>query len=437
MKRLKDLFGWLSESMWGAAEEAVDAALGSRPAPRKQQAYRHLLWLMREESGSRADAWAGQARDSDLAARYAIALDLLDGEPTLARYRQPDNREGPLFWAAFYGPLSLVERLVSLGADPGATTSDAVLIWYSPGGMQTIGKGCTTLMMAAAGGQTEIVRFLLDAGVPADAVAAEPGQKGETALYVAARDLGNAETIRMLVEAGADPNAGEAIGFTPAGRAAERGAGDVLAALAEAGADLSAPSGSKSVLELAGAADDASALRPLVQASFGRVLTLADVTGALEDAGIGHEVVQRAEAEGMGADLVRHMAVYGKIMDENHFDLEGTPDFYVWAARSWNDLSAMDLDEALEEMNIGSRRFAAEGEIKGVLGIAEGGITPFAEANDRAGSVVFRSQGGYSGEGRVALEAFDGDRVVVLEGTVVKRAVAAFAESVGPPPRGP
>jgi hypothetical protein len=423
--------------MWGAAEDAVDAVIDARPALRKERVYKHFLWLMQQESGSSTEAWAGIAHDSELAAKHATAVELLEAMSWLARYRAPDNREGPLFWAAFYGPLSLVERLVALGADPLAATKKAVLIWFKPGGMRTIDKGCTPLMMAASGGQTEIVRYLLDRGGRADAVAGEPGQKGDTALYVASRDLGNAEIVRMLVEAGADADAGESIGFTPAGRAAERGAGDVLGALVEAGADLSVPSGSKSVMELAGEAGDPSAMRPLVKASFGRVLTLADVTDALEKAGIPHEVVPRSEAEAAGADLVRHMAVFGKIMDENHFDLEGTPDFYVWAARGWDPLSAMDLEEELEDMNIGSRRFATDGEIKGVLGIAEGGITPFAEANDRTGRVVFLSQGGYSGEGRVALEAFDGGRVVLLAGNAVPGAVAAFVDAVGPPPRGP
>jgi len=184
-------------------------------------------------------------------------------------------------------------------------------------------------------------------------------------------------------------------------------------------------------MELAGEATDPSAVRPLVKGVFGRVLTLDDVTAALDGAGIEHQVVGRHEVGAHGADLIRFMAVYAKVMDENHWDIEDSPDFYILAGRSWDELSAIDLEEWLEDMNAGSRRFGGEGEIKGLLGIAEGGVTPFARVNDRAGQVSFQSYGG-GGEGKVALEAFDELCVVVMEAEDVDRAVAAFEKHMGP-----
>jgi len=190
------------------AEDGLDAGVDAAHHVLKDDegAYKHLLWLMREEAESTTDAWAGQAYDENLAGKYATVIELLDGRPKTGRYRDSDNGEGPIFWACFYGPLSLVERLVELGADLHATSTGSVLIWYKKGGMQYIPKGCTTLMMAAAGGQSEVVRYLLDQGVPADALARDTdSEKGHTALFMAARGLGNAAIIGMLVEAGADP----------------------------------------------------------------------------------------------------------------------------------------------------------------------------------------------------------------------------------------
>jgi hypothetical protein len=424
MSVIRRVLDWL----YLPAGYASDVAAGVGSA--SDLAYKHMLWMMREEAGSTTDAWAGPAYSNDLAVKYDSVNELLDGQPEIARYVARDNGEGPIFWGCFYGPLSLVERLVSMGADPHATARNSILIWFERGGMQYIPQGCTTLMMAAAGGQTDVVRYLLDLGVPADARALE----GHSALFMAARGLGNGEIVRVLVQAGADPNQGSSIGFTPAGEVAARGAGGVLEALVEAGVDLSVPSGSKSVSELAAASGDPGTTRPLIRGSFGRILTLEDVTAALVEAGIEHEVVLRTEAESRDADVAVYMPVYAKIMDDDHWDIENTPDFYIFAGRTWDELSAFDLEEWLEDMNVGSRRFGDEAEIKALLGIAEGGITPFAEANDRHEAVVFRL-GALAGEGKVALDAFDQASVVVLKGDDVARAVDVFSERLGPPER--
>ena len=144
---MSGFFSRILASLKSAAEDAVDASVDA-----DEIAYKHLLWQMQKEADSSTDAWAGQAHSQQLAEKYGTVAALLDAKPELARYRAPDNGEGPLFWAAFYGPLSVVQRLVSMGANPVSTTTKSVLIWYNPGGMRSINRGCTTLMMAAAGG---------------------------------------------------------------------------------------------------------------------------------------------------------------------------------------------------------------------------------------------------------------------------------------------
>lgn len=85
---------------------------------------------------------------------------------------------------------------------------------------------------AAAGGDLETLALLLDAGADPDA----PGVGGWTPLHYAARD-GNYPLMRRLLDAGADPGRPKADGWTPLHLAAHNG--KVLAAfmLLEGGAD--------------------------------------------------------------------------------------------------------------------------------------------------------------------------------------------------------
>ena len=405
-----------------------------------EDVYKRLLWLMKRDADSPIEPHAGvlYTDDSGLLGEYATVDELLAAHPTIARHREAENGEGPLFWAAIYGPLALVERLESLGADPRATLTDSLLVWHPS--MEVVPAGGTTLMMAAAGGRDDVVRHLLQRGVPADAVAHDaaaqgaptvgPGapERGVTALFLAARDRGTGAVIDALVAAGADPNRADEYGFTALGQAAKRGAVDCVQALVRAGADPHVKSGDRSVMELAAEADDPAVLQGMVAASFGRLLALDDVTAALSGAGIEHEVLARAEA---GDRLVRSMVVYGEMLDENHYARTDTPTWWMWWARSDDALRALDLEEELERRGIGPRRFASDGEVKAALGIGAGGVTPFALANDR-GDAFVSDDALLGGGGPIAVEAFDAERVVVLDAARLDDAVAAFAAAVGP-----
>jgi ankyrin repeat protein len=448
---MTSFFRRIVEALSDAADDALAAAGGLATNAAAKDEHHRLLWLLKQDAGSDIDPLAGGsggvAGSDGRLEEYGTADELLAARPTAARFRDPESNAGPLFWAALYGPLSVVERLESLGADPLSRLSGSILIWTSP--MKTLNLGGTSLMMAAFGGNADIVRHLLDRGVAADAIAGEPpdsharsrsdrgsageesSERGDTALLMAARGRGTAEVVRLLVGAGGDPNMSDYLGFTPLGEAAARGAGDVVRALLEVGADPTTPSGGESVLELAGNASDPSAMRALLEAVSDRILTMGDVTAALEGAAIPHDVVPRSTIAQRDIDLVRYMSVYGEVLDELHNTVPNAPTYYVWACRSEAAIAAIDLEDTLEDMDIGPRRFATEGEVKAVLGIVAGGITPFATVNDTSGRFAFNTSR-LSGDRAIAVEAFDEHDVIVLQPGDAGRASDAFAAAMGP-----
>ena len=117
---------------------------------------------------------------------------LLDGDRALANAWSPDGGQ-PLHFAAFFGRVDACRLLVERGAD---------LDEHARGF-----NGVAPINSAAANDAkpnevcTEIVRLLLDAG--ADPEAAQGG--GSTALHSAAFSH-NAELARLLVERGLDPD---------------------------------------------------------------------------------------------------------------------------------------------------------------------------------------------------------------------------------------
>ena len=106
--------------------------------------------------------------------------------------------------------------------------------------------GYTPLMAAARGGDLDTIRFLIDQGADVRART----KSGYTALYGAASWPGNgAAIVRLLLEKGADPNVRVEIPkpaeevFTPAMGAAMRGDAETLKQLVDAGADVTVQGG--------------------------------------------------------------------------------------------------------------------------------------------------------------------------------------------------
>jgi ankyrin repeat protein len=137
--------------------------------------------------------------------------------------------EEELFSAVYRGNVSRVAAFAADGMDVDGTIDSAT--------------DTTPLMLAAMGGKTALVRWLLEYGVDINRRASN----GTTALHYAASH-GNEPVARLLLERGADPNVASEqshssrSGATPLMRAAERGADghDILLLLLEHGADVDA-----------------------------------------------------------------------------------------------------------------------------------------------------------------------------------------------------
>ncbi len=156
--------------------------------------------------------------------------------------RQTKNRT-TLMLAAKGGHLPVVEMLLNAGADPNLTDSPgevknnfrSLLEHTGPETIESMGYtlGRTALMVAAATGETDIVKTLLRGG-------ADPNHKDNlecTTLNLAVVNK-QADAVRALVAGGADVNAPGTYGSTPFLLACEQGAIEIARFLIDAGADV-------------------------------------------------------------------------------------------------------------------------------------------------------------------------------------------------------
>ncbi len=97
------------------------------------------------------------------------------------------------------------------------------------------GDGWTALHLAAAFGTPEAVRLLLETGAAVDTVSHNP--QANQPLHAALALSRNPESIRLLLAAGANPNARQTGGFTPLFSAAAANRRDLAELLISSGAD--------------------------------------------------------------------------------------------------------------------------------------------------------------------------------------------------------
>jgi ankyrin repeat protein/L-ascorbate metabolism protein UlaG (beta-lactamase superfamily) len=170
--------------------------------------------------------------------------------------------------------------------------------------------------VAAAGGHTDVVRFLLDGGAAVDA----GDNENSTALDVAAI-FGHLELARFLVERGADPRHSDDNGMTPLHFACYNGNADIGRYLIEQGADVRATTNSGST-PLHGAGYDGS---------IDCIELLLD-GGALVDArnAAGFTPVLSASAGTAGADAVARLVEGGADVHDRNYNGESA---LMFAAR--------------------------------------------------------------------------------------------------------
>ncbi len=146
----------------------------------------------------------------------------------------------PLEWAVFKGDVAQAQKLVAAGADVKAVNA----------------YGVNALQLAADASNTELIRLLLKAGADPNS----PNQDGETALHLVAR-AGNVEAAKLLLKAGALVDPKESFGGqTPLMWATARRHPQMVALLADKGADVNARSAVRDYLRVATAESRAKQL---------------------------------------------------------------------------------------------------------------------------------------------------------------------------------
>ncbi len=151
------------------------------------------------------------AQDGDLNAVSAFVA----GDSTLMTARD-EAENTPLHFAARRGRESVVEYLLSHGADVNATNSERA----------------TPLHWAVLRNDDDLVALLLQHGADTEI----PESYGRTPLLLVARETGAVGMARRLLDAGADVNAEDRFGDTPLGLAAWRGFDDLVDLLLDRGA---------------------------------------------------------------------------------------------------------------------------------------------------------------------------------------------------------
>lgn len=170
---------------------------------------------------------------------------LVDERPELASARD-ENGLPVILLALFHRQPAVADVLLAAGPELGILEAAATgradrvreLLANDPQARhERTPEGFTVLGLAAFLGGPEVVGVLLDAGADPDDDADNPARVRPVHAAVAARD---GASLRVLLEAGADPNVRQQGGFTPLHAAAHADEPEIARLLLDHGADPSA-----------------------------------------------------------------------------------------------------------------------------------------------------------------------------------------------------
>jgi ankyrin repeat protein len=170
----------------------------------------------------------------------------VDADPTLVEARDPQGISA-LLWSVYAGQTmvrhyllaQLAARGVLLDIFEAAAVGDVLrledILAADPGSSHSFsGDGWTALHLGAGFGTPEATDMLLQHGAQVDAISRN-AQRNQP-LHAAVALARNAETVRLLLAHGADPNAIQVGGFTPLFSAATANRRDLAEMLIENGA---------------------------------------------------------------------------------------------------------------------------------------------------------------------------------------------------------
>jgi ankyrin repeat protein len=167
----------------------------------------------------RKEAAADAIHRAVKAGNHATVASLLAIDPTLIARKDSEEGYTPLMWAAAGGDKNMIAFLLSHGSRVNEKTTD----------------GVTPLHLAVGSRQTAAVTLLLSKGADSDART----QEGDSPLFFAAA-AHYLEGVDLLLSNGAPINASDSLGVTPLQAAAAEGYLEVVARFLARGANINA-----------------------------------------------------------------------------------------------------------------------------------------------------------------------------------------------------